>query len=89
MTVLITLTIAGANTGPFNLYSDVDGYISAFEEGVSKASLEAGHTSYTVPDGTTIVRVMSNGECTNYIDIPITLLTTTTTTSTTTTILIP
>ena len=87
MTVLITLTIAGINTGPFNLYSDVDGYVSAFEEGVLKSSLEAGYTSYTVPDGTSIVRVMSNGECTNYIDIPITLITTTTT-STTTTVLI-
>ena len=88
MTVLITLNIAGANTGPFDLYSDVDGYISAFETGVLKASLEAGYTSYVVPDDTTIIRVMSNGECTNYIDISVTLITTTTTTSTTTTLLI-
>ena len=36
MTVLLTLTTAGSDTGPFNLYSDVDGYISAFETGVSK-----------------------------------------------------
>lgn len=80
MTVLITLTTAGTNTGPFNLYSDVDGFISAFETGVSVVSLTGGYTSYLVPDGTTVIRVMSDGECTNYIDIQINLTTTTTTT---------
>lgn len=80
MTVLITLTTAGTNTGPFNLYSDVDGFTSAFETGVSVGSLTAGYTSYLVPNGTSIVRVMSNGACKNYIDIQIILTTTTTTT---------
>jgi len=61
MVVTITLTTAGADTGPFNLYSDADGYTSAFEVGVSKAALLAGYTSYVAPNGTTIVRVMSNG----------------------------
>jgi hypothetical protein len=42
MTVLITLTTAGTNTGPFDLYSDADGFISAFATGVSKAALLAG-----------------------------------------------
>lgn len=83
MVVTITLTTAGADTGPFNLYSDVDGYISAFETGVAKASLLAGYTSYVVPNGTTIVRVMSNGTCTNYINIPVFPCPTTTTTTTT------
>ena len=41
MTVLITLTLAGADTGPFDLYSDLDGYITPFETGVSKAALLA------------------------------------------------
>ena len=81
MTVYVTLTTAGADTGPFNLYSDVDGYISAFEVGVSKAALLAGYTSYVAPNGTTIVRVMSNGACTNYIDLTLTICTTTTTTT--------
>lgn len=83
MVVTITLTTAGADTGPFNLYSDVDGYTSAFEVGVSKAALLAGYTSYVAPNGTTIVRVMSNGACTNYIDLTLTICTTTTTTTAT------
>lgn len=85
MTVLITLTIAGADSGPFDLYSDLDGYVSAFETGVSKAALLAGYTSNLVPDGTTMIRVKSNGVCTNYIDLSLTTTTTTTSSSTTTT----
>lgn len=82
MTVYVTLTTAGADTGPFNLYSDVDGYISAFETGVSKASLLAGYTSLVAPDGTTIVRVRSaSALCTNYVDLSLTPCTTTTTTT--------
>lgn len=81
MTVLITLTIAGTDTGPFNLYSDVDGFVSAFETGVSKANLLAGYVSVLVPNGTNVIRIRSNSiYCTNYIDINIVLTTTTTTT---------
>lgn len=82
MTVLITLTTAGVDSGPFDLYSDLDGYISAFETGVSKASLLAGYSSALVPDGTTNIRIKSTGVCVNFIDIVLT--TTTTSTSTTT-----
>lgn len=90
MTIVITLTTAGADTGPFNLYSDVDGFVSAFETGVSKAALVAGYTTTLAPNGTTTVRVMSNNPlCTNYIDIPVlpcgSTTTTTTSSSTTTT----
>ena len=81
MTVFITLFTAGADSGPFNLYSDVDGYVTAFESGVPKASLVAGYSSALVPDYTTTVRVMSTGDCTNYIDIVLSSPTTTTTTS--------
>ena len=80
MTVLITLTTAGADTGPFNLYSNVDGYGSPFETGVSKAALLGGYASALVPDLATIVRVMSDGDCTNFTDITILATTTTTTT---------
>lgn len=80
MILIITLTTAGTDTGPFNLYSDVDGYISAFEVGVPKIDLVAGYTSYVVPDGTTMVRIMSAGTCKNYIDLPAITTTTTTTT---------
>lgn len=84
MTVLITLTTAGTNTGPFDLYSDVDGYLVPFETLVPKASLVSGYVSTLVPNGTTIVRVKSNSVCTNFIDITISLVTTTTTTSSST-----
>ena len=83
MTVLITLTTAGADSGPFDLYSNLDGFTSAFETGVSKAALLAGYSSTLVPDYTTTIRIKSNGVCINYIDI----LLESTTTSTTTTIL--
>jgi hypothetical protein len=82
MTVLLTLTVAGADSGPFNLYSNLDGYVTAFESGVPKASLLAGYSSSLVPDFTTIVRVLSTGVCNNYINITLTSGTTTTTTTT-------
>lgn len=82
MTVLITLTTAGTDTGPFDLYSNVDGYVSAFETGVSKAALLAGYSSALVPNGTTTIRIKSTGICVNYIDVLV--ITTTTTTSSTT-----
>jgi hypothetical protein len=85
MTVLITLTTAGTDTGPFNLYSNVDGYVSAFETGVSKAALVAGYSSALVPNGTTIIRIKSTGTCVNYIDVNVVTTTTTTTTGTPTT----
>lgn len=82
MTVLITLGIAGTDSGPFDLYSNNDGYLSAFESGVSKAALLAGYASSLVPDYTVVIRVRSNNIlCTNYVDIPIIETPTTTTTS--------
>lgn len=84
-TILVTLTTAGTSTGPFNLYSNVDGYVSAFATGISKAALLAGYLSTVAPTGTTIVRVISTGTCTNYIDIPVSGITTTTSTSSSTT----
>lgn len=79
MFVFITLTSAGADAGPFNLYSNADGYVSAFATNVPKATLLAGYAA-TVPAGTTTVRIMSAGVCTNYIDVSISATTTTTTT---------
>lgn len=84
MTVLITLTTAGVDSGPFDLYSNLDGYVSAFETGVSKASLLAGYSSALVPDYTDIIRIKSDGICINYIDVAL-ITTTTSTTSTTST----
>lgn len=83
-TVTITLVIAGLDTGPFNLYSDADGYITPFETGIAKALLVAGYTSTLVPDAATIIRVDSTGVCTNFVDLPIDVIPPTTTTTTTT-----
>lgn len=89
MTVLITLSIAGTDSGPFNLYSNIDGYTTAFESAVSKVSLLAGYASALVPDFTTTIRVLSTGACTNYVDIsveePITTTTSSSSTSTSST----
>lgn len=72
MTVLITLTTIGVDAGPFNLYSNIDGYTSAFDLSVPATSLLAGYPAASVPDLTTIIRVQSVGElCSNSIDIPV------------------
>ena len=91
---IITLTTAGTSTGPFNLLSDVDSYVTPFESSILRASLIAGYTTNLVPDAATIIRVKSNGACTNYIDLiyptpPTTTTTTTTSTTTTTTTAAP
>lgn len=86
-TVLITLTIAGTDTGPFSLYSDSDGFIIPFETSISKVILQAGYVSTSVPNPATIIKVVSLGTCTNSIFLPISgsSVTTTTTSSTSST----
>lgn len=72
LTVIIQLTTAGGNTGPFDLYSNADGFTTSFESGVILYDLVAGYTSVLVPNNTTIIRVknsVSNTTCINYIDI--------------------
>jgi len=71
MVVFITLTTAGTDTGPFDLYSDKDGFLVPFETDVNKAALEAGYST-VAPDVTTIVRVQSKGKCLNFTDIVLT-----------------
>jgi uncharacterized protein (TIGR02145 family) len=88
MTVIITLTTAGLDTGPFDLFSDasIPPYSTAFDIGVTKEELEGGYPTNLVPDGTTTIRVQSvNSLCNNYIDLPTGITTTTTSTSSTTT----
>jgi hypothetical protein len=67
----ISLTSAGTDTGPFDLYSDQDSFLAPFESAVSKASLLTGFLSSSVPDLTVVCRVQSTGLCTNYVDMPI------------------
>jgi hypothetical protein len=82
MTILITLTLPpGGDAGPFDLYSNTDGYTIPFATNVSAAALIAGYTATNVPDGTTTIRVQSVGVCTNFVDVQVNVLPTTTTTS--------
>ena len=81
MTILITLTTVGIDCSTFDIYSNVDGFLSAFETDVPKASLSTGFSSANAPDGTTVIRVKAKGVCTNYKDINLTSITTTTTTT--------
>jgi len=70
--VTITLITAGSDTGPFNLYSNTDGFNTAFEVNIDTNTLLLGYLSTLVPDNTTTIRVKSeNVSCTNYIDLPI------------------
>ena len=93
MTVLITLTAAGADLGPFDLYSDIDGYTTPFTLGITRTQLLAGYTSTVVPVGTTYIKIKSTGSCTNELNINVITTTTTTTaaptTTTTTTAIVP
>jgi hypothetical protein len=85
MTVLVTLTLAGTDVGPFNLYSNVDGYTTPLAIGISRAALLAGYSLTGVPDLAAVIRATSTGTCTNYIDMYLTGGTTTTSTSSTST----
>jgi len=85
MNLIITLTSAGLDSGPFNLFSNIGDYTTAFEINVPKQDLLDGYTSNIVPDGTTTIKVQSvNSLCTNFILLPVSGTTTTTTTTETT-----
>jgi hypothetical protein len=83
MNVLITLTNPGADTGPFNIYTNVDNYVTAVATNIAKATLVSGYNA-TVPATATTVKVESTGTCTSSIYLNIIQPTTTTTTSTST-----
>ncbi len=56
MTIIITLSFAGNETGPFDLYSDATNFATPFAQGISKAALLAGF-QVNAPAGTTVVRL--------------------------------
>lgn len=81
MTVTITLTTAGRDVNNCSLYSNVDGYVTPFATGVTRAQLLGGYTSTVVPNGTSTIRVKPIGTtCTNSLDVTVVTTTTTTTT---------
>ena len=84
MLIQITITIPPSGiAGPFDLFSDADGYVSPFETQVPATELESGYV-VELPIGATIIRVCSVGKCENCIDIPTNCPTTTTTSSSST-----
>ena len=65
MTIIITLSFAGNETGPFDLYSDATNFATPFAQGISKAALLAGF-QVNAPAGTTVVRLDDlSGLCLN------------------------
>lgn len=62
MIVFLQLTTAGVDSGPFDLYSNLDAYSEPFEENVSRDSLIAGYST-TVPDNAVTVRITSKENC--------------------------
>ena len=84
MLIQINITIPpSGSAGPFDLYSDANGYASPFETQVPAASLIAGYI-VELPVGATIIRVCSVGTCENCIDLPTNCPTTTTTSTSST-----
>jgi hypothetical protein len=70
--VFLQLTQVGSGVGPLvDLYSDVDNYTTPFETGLTVSYLLTNPWINTVPDGTTIIKVQSYGDCNNFILIPI------------------
>lgn len=67
----ITITQFGSEVGPFNLFSDVDNYVVPFETSIPLSALTAGYFTPNVPDGTTQIKIQSNGSCVNFIIIPV------------------
>lgn len=84
MTVLITLTSAGTDTSTFDLYSNLDGFVTPFETGITRASLLSGYSSTLVPDYTNVIKIQSLGGCVDYINVTLENTTTTTTSTSTT-----
>jgi hypothetical protein len=85
MTILIDLSVAGVNTGPFNLYSDADNYTSAFATNITRQQLLDGYPA-VVDAGTTNIKLQSLSDiCPNDTILPVSTTTSTTSTSTSTT----
>ena len=64
MTIIITLSFAGNETGPFDLYSDATGFAIPFAQNVSKAALLAGY-QVEAPDGTAALPIKPSSVCTS------------------------
>jgi len=71
MVVFLQLTIAGTDTGPFDIYTDSDGYATAVQTNVTRQTLIDGFNCTVIPNDATIIRARSTGLCINYDDASI------------------
>ena len=89
MIIFLKLTIAGSNTGPFDILTDSDDFKTPIQVGVTWQTLHNGFNCTVVPDDATIIRAKSTGLCTNYADAYIDHIPTPTPTPTSTSSPIP
>jgi hypothetical protein len=82
MNLVIQFTVIGADAGPFDIYSDVNGYSAAFASGITTAQLLIGYSTTQAPDGTTVVKLKSLGACKTETLVNVTGIPTTTTSTT-------
>lgn len=69
MTGAIQFGTLGVDTGPFYIYSDVNGFTAPVEQNINRAQLLAGYPTDKIPDGTSVIRVVSFGSCQTSIEI--------------------
>jgi len=77
ISITITLTSVGSGLGPFDLYTDDDGYANPIAQGLSAAVLVNGYICSVVPDTATIIKISSVGGHKTSISLPIEGLSTT------------
>ena len=75
MSFVITISNVGNDvTGPFDLFSNVDGFLNAFANDVTLSELSSGYPTNAVPENTSIIRVFDKtGVCLSSVDTPITI----------------
>ena len=73
--VIVRLTSAGVCSGPVDIYSNADSFVTPFATGISIAILTSPFGYLTpLPSGTTSIRVQnSNPKCSNYEQVIITV----------------
>ena len=61
--------VAGGSTSTFDMYSDVDGFVTPFETGVNLAYMNTPGGIATVPALTTAVRIQALENCNTLVEI--------------------
>ena len=68
--ILLTIFDVTPDMTYFDLYSNVDDFVTPFEQAVSVDDLKKGYITYG-PNGLGVVRIKNtNPSCGNYVDVP-------------------